>query len=992
MSSSAHRANKRARFEDREAVGSDNDSEDQEEDPQGSQYSETGIDDGSQDNDTSLGHMQVDNMDSQQEHGDGDDGDGDDGDGDDGDGDDGDGDECEEVWGFSSALISIENTRRLVDGGDEAAVQSMFMQVYYGLMRWCEGDKRDHGSEISMLLHLCSLDTGFYDRATVDQVTAHFETMRDQLEPLYPGPFTNDDDDELGWDDLIERVLQMIDIVCDIQTTARRRIEKVHKDDNVELSTNQKLMHLVVTHMHKLDIYVSVGDFKIYRKLPGNAKFELFQTGNDTDIGRPVTDFHAMLRKLRSSNQVKKREMNPDQYDLVAMLSKNLGEEFINNFAKYFVTSDNTRVLRKRINFIRFADFAIDQNTMQVYTDDDIGKTWFPYWNYLDICFADVSHSLAEFENIDQFGEDHYEFEEDDPLLEERKQWRRKQHVQRLEHSREFEDDLLIWCDEDGVPCNAEDTTHLHQRVIWPQKSRHLFRIFEDQQWSLFAMRFRMVLISRSFFWHFVDEPVINLQDDVPQVGDGGDSSSAVPVDYGESGAGKSTISNFINVVNGDLSKNIRCEGVDATFFASQVADGATLNIVLDELSANCQFPAHDWLQMCGGAKADANRKHEQRLAKIQWIYSMSMICNFNQFPESLTDDIVRVARRTWPFIFKQTFAFKADESLGGNVTKHAGHIHLESLMHRKIFRLDCEKMQIPPNYTEWVKRRDTERFMHNSRIKFFEGIRTAPHMQIFSSQNFQWEWDQDTDRGFYTLLESVASTPAYKAGYGNQLKNYVARIGREIFEEELENCDCADEAMTKMTDRLGDSGFGIKFNGRAMVEQIANADISVTITSIEDYCNDGKYRQHFKDDLKCSQAASIFFQKDVKVLEREEFWPPGQTTLKLKAKYLLGCAAANQVQKFRQAAACDEEPSHKVRLLLVSSNQPSYRRLEYDLEASQYRALKEFHSARDVFRVVEYSKFEEDMEDSLQREVDSSEEWSDDFENAERLMFYFYA
>ena len=178
MSSSAHRANKRARFEDREAVGSDNDSEDQEEDPQGSQYSETGIDDGSQDNDTSLGHMQVDNMDSQQEHGDGDDGDGDDGDGDDGDGDDGDGDECEEVWGFSSALISIENTRRLVDGGDEAAVQSMFMQVYYGLMRWCEGDKRDHGSEISMLLHLCSLDTGFYDRATVDQVTAHFETMR----------------------------------------------------------------------------------------------------------------------------------------------------------------------------------------------------------------------------------------------------------------------------------------------------------------------------------------------------------------------------------------------------------------------------------------------------------------------------------------------------------------------------------------------------------------------------------------------------------------------------------------------------------------------------------------------------------------------------------------------------------------------------------------------------------------------------------------------
>ena len=126
--------------------------------------------------------------------------------------------------------------------------------------------------------------------------------------------------------------------------------------------------------------------------------------------------------------------------------------------------------------------------------------------------------------------------------------------------------------------------------------------------------------------------------------------------------------------------------------------------------------------------------------------------------------------------------------------------------------------------------------------------------------------------------------------------------------------------------------------------------------------------------------------------MEREEFWPPGQTTLKLKAKYLLGCAAANQVQKFRQAAACEEEPRHKVRLLLVSSNQPSYRRLEYDLQAGQYRALKDFHSARDVFREVEYEKYEENMQDSLQREVGSLEEWSDDFEDAERLMFYFYA
>ena len=158
-----------------------------------------------------------------------------------------------------------------------------------------------------------------------------------------------------------------------------------------------------------------------------------------------------------------------------------------------------------------------------------------------------------------------------------------------------------------------------------------------------------------------------------------------------------------------------------------------------------------------------------------------------------------------------------------------------------------------------------------------------------------------------------------------------------------------------------------------------------------EDYCNDGKYRQHFRDDLKCSQAASIFFQKDVKVQERETFWPPGQTTLKLKAKYLLGCASANLVEKFRQAAVCDEEPRNKVRLLLISK-QSSYRRLEYDLEGGQYRALKDFHSARDVFRMVEYEKCEENMQVSLQREVESLEEWSDDFEDAERLMFYFYA
>ena len=678
MTDSAHRALKRARFEDREAVDSDNDTQDLEPSTQGSQYSQTGIDDSTQDDDNGFNHRLVDNMhdddvgddsgiDSGVDGGvDGGIDDGVDGGIDDGvDGGDDGVDECEEVWGFNSGLISIENTQRLVRGGDESAVRAMFMKVYYGLLRWCEGDKRDHGSEISMLLHLCNLDTGFYDRATVEQVTAHFETMRDQLEPVYPGPFSNDDDDELGWDDLIERVLQMVDIVCDIQTTAKRRIEKVHGDENVDLSVNQKLMHLVVTHMHKLDIYVSVGDFKIYRKLPGNAKFELFQTGNDTDIGRPVTDFHAMLRKLRSSNRVKKREQNPDQYDLVAMLSKNLSEEFINNFAKYFVTSDNTRVLRKRINFIRFSDFAIDQNTMQVYTEDEIGKTWFPYWSYLDICFADVSHRLSEFENVDEFGERYYEFDENDPSRREREVWRKEQHMQRLEHSLEFEEDLVIWCNEDGVPCHDADRTHLHERVIWPQKSRYLFRIFEDQHWPLFAMRFRMVLISRSFFWHFVEEPVINLLDNVPQVGDGGDSSSAVPVDYGESGAGKSTISNFINVVNGDLSKNIRCEGVDATFFASQVADGATLNIVLDELSANCQFPAHDWLQMCGGAKADANRKHEQRLAKIQWIYSMSMICNFNQFPESLTDDIQR-GKTDMAFHIRQDLCVQGGREPGG--------------------------------------------------------------------------------------------------------------------------------------------------------------------------------------------------------------------------------------------------------------------------------------------------------------------------------------
>ena len=40
---------------------------------------------------------------------------------------------------------------------------------------------------------------------------------------------------------------------------------------------------------------------------------------------------------------------------------------------------------------------------------------------------------------------------------------------------------------------------------------------------------------------------------------------------------------------------------------------------------------------------------------------------------------------------------------------------------------------------------------------------------------------------------------------------------------------------------------------------------------------------------------------------------------------------------------------------------------------------------------MVEYSKYEEETADDLQREVGHGEEWSEEFENAERLMFYFY-
>ena len=63
MTDSAHRALKRARFEDREAVDSDNDTQDLEPSAQGGQYSQTGIDDGTQeDDDNGFNHRLVDNM------------------------------------------------------------------------------------------------------------------------------------------------------------------------------------------------------------------------------------------------------------------------------------------------------------------------------------------------------------------------------------------------------------------------------------------------------------------------------------------------------------------------------------------------------------------------------------------------------------------------------------------------------------------------------------------------------------------------------------------------------------------------------------------------------------------------------------------------------------------------------------------------------------------------------------------------------------------
>ena len=230
-------------------------------------------------------------------------------------------------------------------------------------------------------------------------------------------------------------------------------------------------------------------------------------------------------------------------------------------------------------------------------------------------------------------------------------------------------------------------------------------------------------------------------------------------------------------------------------------------------------------------------------------------------------------------------------------MAKYTGHTYLESLMQRKIFRLDCEKMGIAFNYNEWVKAQDTNRFMHKSRIKFFKGIKTAPHMHILSSQNFRYEWNNETQEGFYPSGQCGVDS-SIQGRYRNKLKNHVASVGRDIFEEELQECDCADEAMTRMIDRLNSMGFGGQVQRAPHGGADANADITSSVMTIEDYCTDGRYRQHFKDDLKCSQAASIYFQKTVNVEERELFWPPGQTTLKLKGKYLLGCAAVH-VSKF---------------------------------------------------------------------------------------------
>ena len=974
---------KRARFEDT-SVGVEGEVSDDEDDGE-DEYEQGGIDDGSQPNDTFDSHRAADNRSAQgppaspapsAEASDVSEGD----------------ELFEEVWGFSCANLLESGFDRLALDAD--ATQQTFLQVHYGLHRWAEGQQQSHAYAVAMLLDCCGQKAGFYDARVLDAVRERFNVFRQRLEPACPGPFVNDEGDEVRWDDFTDKATQVVDILQEMSTLPTTRSERVEGD----LGQNQAIAQLLIKHMTKHDLFVSVGDLTMWRKIHGNAKFAQHVTGQDDAIGRGVHCFGTFLTRLRASTSVKVKQHNPDLYDLTALLSKNLSDHFINDFTRAFLTSDNSRVLRKRVNFIRFADFGLDQNTMRVYAEGEIGMTWLPFWTYLDTRFCDIAYPLDTLRDLDNFVP-RYEIEDtignwsgqakaDRRAI--RLRYRKEQHADRLKAAEDFPDDLVVRCDAAGVPVPQHDDGT--PWVIWAPGSRHLLRLFEDQGWPAFGVHMRMVLLGRNFFWHFVGaDEIQNWHGEEldhsgprmgtggegnvagPAVGEGGEHAHAVSVDFGKSGSGKSTIVTFLKKANGELCKGIRSEGNNAEFFASQVGRGAVLNLVMDELSINSDFPVHDFLQMTSGQTAHANVKNEQKLATIHWIYSMTLMCNDGQFPRSLSDDLVRLKRRIMPFNYGKSFSNNSDETLTGKIEKNVAHIHLEVLMHRKQYILDCGRLGFDsPNYTKYIAARDTTTFMHACRIQFFCGLNESPYMDVFRKNKFEYNPD------CYSLLDNVrkATHDAFVLYRRELLKFIQTQYSDTIEEHDGTDTDKHDSALRLLKRKGIDFKDGKRPCGWSDIDKVSMDCIAFGVVPLPEYMQSATDAQD-----KWAQAASIFFSENVHAVHTIKEWPPG-SGITLEANYLVGCAPR---AKHYMYCAPRGVSSHQVRVIVACVGQPTdVWRIECRLTEAVHGWLQSWCQKADSFDRLQYADFENHTR-GMTRHLAASEDWSPEFANTTR-------
>ena len=769
--------------------------------------------------------------------------------------------ECLQTWGFDVCTL-----RQLKNSNDAGEIENLFQKIYRGFLLKSKGNLPIHGSQVSMLCMMAEQDTGFFDRSTLDRIFEYFENFLTGIAENFPGPFLNEDDNEKSWDDLIELVDINVDIIAEEIVVAEMRNDKIESGLG-ELSDNMKLKELIIHKLKKDQLFVSRADKLVYRKLQDSGKFMPYTIMQD-DNGRPTQDFLVYLRGLQSARNFKN---DVDCFEISKMLSSRVSNDYLNNFSNYFIIN-NPQVLRKRINFIRFKDFGIDQNTLKIYKNEEIGKNWFPMYSYLDISLEDVTIP------IDLHGEHLHgivEYDDNDAFIEERKQYRMERLKQRIELSQKF--------DSSSSNLILSLRAGHDRRIFYSDYSRHLYRIYEDQQWDNFMINLRMILLARSWFWHYVKE-VRDIEDESnlttkkgPLLGEGGDNVAACIVDYGASAAGKSTTAKFISDVNESACKNIRADGINQSFWVSQISEGTTLNLVFDELSNSSPIPVTDWLAAVEGGQSDADVKHVNQLKHVDWIYSILMICNDGQFPESLCDNFDRLQRRVIPFVYSKGFGFQSDETIGKKLAKYKGYIHLESVVQRRIFRLDCKELGIEYNYQKYIEIRDTNNSMHASKLAFFGAMKKFPLFEIFKKHDFI------IGSQYYMPIRNVHNSVAGKGDYESALNDYVDTVS-------LEYANCGHDA-TEIEGLL--LQHGVKKKNRPLSNETKG---EITMLSFEDFCVEESYRCDFINAVKVQQTARFYFQtQEIEVRENVAMhWPPG-SGLALKSDFVVGIAYNTQ-------------------------------------------------------------------------------------------------